>query len=257
MIFAPDYDSLRENVNGWGLSVKKAAIVTGGAKRIGRAIALMLADKGYHIALHYHTSESTAIDLAADIRATGQDCCLFQCDLNDFPQVTRLIPDIFKKFPETSLLVNNASMFERSRLMETTEELFDSHFNINLKAPFFLSQYFARESSAEQIINILDTKVARTLIEYFVYTMTKKSLFEFTKMAAKELAPRIRVNGIGPGLILPPLGEDQTYLSRLSEKIPLKKAGEVDNVLSAISFLLDNAFITGECIYVDGGEHLN
>ena len=237
-------------------SVKSTAIITGGAMRIGREIALMLADKGYHIALHFHRSESRAHELVGEIEEMGVECALFRCDFNEFDQVEQLIPKIHQTFPNTSILVNNASIFERARFRDTDADLYDRHFNTNLKAPFFLSRNFARIFKTGHIINILDTKVARNLIEYFAYTMTKKSLYDFTKMAAVELGPEIRVNGVGPGLILPPPGEDTSYLDRLSRKIPLKKSGDVGNVVSAIRFLLDNDYITGECIFVDGGEHL-
>jgi NAD(P)-dependent dehydrogenase (short-subunit alcohol dehydrogenase family) len=204
---------------------KRAAIVTGGAKRIGRAISLMLADKGYNIALHYNTSEVVAKKLASEIKAKERDCYIFQSDLENYREVVQLIPAVFKCFPETSLLVNNASVFKQAKFVDTIKELYDTHFNVNLRAPFFLTQYFAKMSSAEHIINILDTRIASTSTEHFAYTMTKKALYEFTKMAAKELGPRIRVNSISPGLILPPTGKDESYLQQLSKVIPLKKKG--------------------------------
>lgn len=236
--------------------MKTTAIVTGGAKRIGRSIAIALAKKGYDIVLHYNISLTEAEEVAKEIEKAGKRCRLLSCDFNDMEQVALFIPKAFELFSNCNLLINSASIFERARLMDTNQELFDRHFNINLKTPLFLSRYFANYAKTGQIINILDTKVSRTLIEYFAYTLTKKALLEFTKMAAKELAPNIRVNGVCPGLILPPPGKDEEYLNKLSKNIPLQRKGNLESVVSAISFLIDNPFITGEYIFVDGGEHL-
>jgi len=236
--------------------VNRTAIVTGGAKRLGSAIAIALAEKGYDIALHYHSSQPSAVDVQQHIESLGKKCQLFTCNFNDMKQVAQLIPQIAAVFPDCEVLINSASIFERVRLMETDEDIFDRHFTINFKTPFFLSRDFARYFKKGHIINILDTKISKPLIEYFTYTLSKKTLFEFTKMAAKELAPAIRVNGICPGLILPPPGEDEVYLDEKSRNIPLKRKGSIENVTSAIYFLLENPFITGEWIFVDGGEHL-
>jgi len=235
---------------------KGTALITGGAKRIGRAIVLLLAQKGYRIALHCHHSLAEAESLAEAIRKENGECHIFAADLNNGAEAGRLIPHVFACFPDVCVLINNASIFERSRMMETNRDLFDRHFNINFKAPFFLSQEFARRCDQGHIINMLDTKIARTVIEYFAYTLTKKTLFEFTRMAAKELAPRIRVNAVCPGLILPPPGEDEDYLIRCGESIPMRRKGSLENVAAAVSYLLDNDFVTGECLFADGGEHL-
>ncbi|MEW6234529.1 MAG: SDR family oxidoreductase [Candidatus Omnitrophota bacterium] len=235
---------------------KGTALITGGAKRIGRALALLLAGKGYRVVLHCHQSLPEAELLAETIRRMKVECHVFTADLNSDKDVNELIPQVFSRFSDFCVLVNNASIFERARLLETDHDLFDRHFNINFKAPFFLSQEFARRCDQGHIINMLDTKIARTVVEYFAYTLTKKALFEFTRMAAKELAPRIRVNAVCPGLILPPRGEDEEYLIRCGERIPLRRKGSVENVTAAVSYLLDNDFVTGECLFADGGEHL-
>ena len=232
------------------------AIVTGGAKRIGRTIALMLARRGYDIILHYNASIDEAERTAKEIEASGRRCFLLSANFDDMTQVLTFIPNAFQISNNCHLLVNSASIFDRARLLETDEDLFDRHFNINFKTPFFLSRDFARLYKQGQIINVLDTKISKNMISYFVYTLTKKALFEFTKMAAKELAPNIRVNGIGPGLILPPPGQDESYLDEKSKSIPLKRKGDLESIGSAISFLIDNHYITGECIFIDGGEHL-
>lgn len=236
--------------------MKGTALITGGAKRIGRAVALSLAGKGYNIGLHYHSSQADAESAASDIRSKGVECELFQCDLSHSEKVAMLIPRVFDRFPECNLLVNNASVFQRARLMETDEALFDRHFNTNLKAPFFLSRDFARLCRKGHVINILDTKISRTLVEYFAYTLTKKALYEFTCMAAKELGPSIRVNGVSPGLILPSADLRPEDFEKMGDRVPLKTTGNPESIVSAIHFLIDNTFITGECIFVDGGEHL-
>lgn len=236
--------------------MRGSALVTGGAKRIGRAIALYLADKGFHVALHYRSSEREANEVAEKIQCTGRECHLFHCDFNNMDAVTNLIPSVFDRFPDCNLLINNSSVFERARLKDTDISLFDRQLNTNFKAPFFLSRDFARFCSEGQIINLLDTKISSAHIEYFVYTLTKKAMFEFTQMAAKELGPSIRVNSISPGLILPSRYRFKEDFHQMEKKIPLKKTGQPQDLISAVNFLIDNDFITGECIFVDGGAHL-
>ncbi|MCI0494751.1 SDR family oxidoreductase [candidate division KSB1 bacterium] len=236
--------------------MKGTAIVTGGAVRIGRAISLALAREGFDLVVHYNSSAEEAKEVEQAVQKYERRCHLIQCDFSSDKQVALFIPRVFEFFPNCNLLVNCASIFERARFMETDGDLFDRHFKINFRTPVMLSRDFANYAQEGQIINILDTKVARNLIEYFAYTLSKKALLEFTKMAAKELAPRIRVNGICPGLILPPAGETDEYLVKLSEHVPMKSKGNVNYVVSALIFLLKNNYITGDCLYIDGGEHL-
>lgn len=234
----------------------QAALVTGGAKRIGKAIVLFLVEKGYDIALHYGSSEKEAKEVCALVEKKGRRCGLFQCDLGDTKAVSKLIPDVTQIFSDLSLLVNSASIFRRARFLETDPDLFDRHMQINFKTPFFLSQHFARICKKGLIINMLDTKIHRTLIEYFAYTLSKKALFEFTRMAAKELGPDVRVNGIAPGLILPASGMSQKEFEEMGDRIPLQKTGSPQDIVRVVGFFVENPFITGEVISVDGGEHL-
>ena len=236
--------------------MKGTAIVTGGAKRIGRAIVLDLARHGYDIVFQYNTAGKEVQEVMQCVEKLGRRCFHVECDFNNMKQVSLLIPRIFEMAPHCSLLVNNASIFEQASLSETDYDDFDRHFNINLKTPFFLTRDFAKYCRHGHVINMLDTKVTRTQTGYFAYTLSKKALLDFTKMAARALAPNIRVNGIGPGLILPPPGEDDAYLDKLSANIPLKQKGSVEAVLAALHFLIDNPYVTGEAIMVDGGEHL-
>lgn len=231
--------------------------MTGAAKRIGAAIAKALAEQGYDIALHCNTSRNEAEATAAEIRNTGRACEVFPCDLADSKQASGLVPAAFQRFPGCNLLVNSASIFERGHLMETDHELFDRHWNINFKSPFFLTRDFAQRCKSGQVINLCDTKIAEDLVSYFVYTLTKKALYAFTRMAAKELGPGIRVNAVAPGMILPSKGHTDEDLVRMSMKLPLGRRGGEDRVVSAVLFLLGNDYITGECLFVDGGGHLH
>ncbi len=235
---------------------KGAALVTGGARRIGAAIARALAQHGYDVALHYRTSTEPAQRTAREITGLGRRCRLFRCDLNDHDETAALVPSVREQFPRLNVLVNNASVFERATLRDTGRDLFERHFNVHFKAPFFLTQAFAEGCSEGQVINILDTRVRRSDPRHAAYTLSKKALLELTRMAARELGPAIRVNGVAPGMILPPPGGVVDELERRSAGLPLKRVGDTANVVAAVLFLIDNPFVTGECVYVDGGEHL-
>ena len=234
----------------------RGVLITGGGKRIGAAIAFECAKSGWDIALHYRSSRKDAEGLADRIEGMERSCRLFQADFGDMAQVMRLIPDVLESMPQVNVLVNSVSLFRRATMMETTESLFDDHFQVNLKTPFFLSQAFANRVRDGHIVNILDTKVSKHAIRYFAYSLTKKSLAEFTCMAARELGPAIRVNAVAPGLILPSAGTSRDAFENMGKKIPLKQTGNPDDIAQAVLFLLQSRFITGECIFVDGGERL-
>lgn len=238
--------------------MKQAALITGASKRIGLEIARALAGRGYHIAMHYGKSREEAQQSADEIKAMGVDCRLFQADLAQFEQVQALAAGVLEQMPHCNVLVNSASIFERVGLAATDEAIFDRHFNINFKAPFFLAQQMAahwlKNSVRSNIVNMLDTRITRQAVAHFAYTLSKKALYEFTRMAAKDLAPLVRVNGVCPGLILEPPGKDPGYLDELVDTVPLKRKGDPKDVAAAIMFLLDNEYITGQCIFVDGGE---
>lgn len=236
--------------------MKKAALVTGGGKRIGRAIVLALAKAGYDIALNYNSSYKEAKETAKEVKRLGQKCILFQFNFTKVVNGANLIKKAKKKLPKLCLLINNASIFKNGEFLKTSVDLFEKHFNTNFKVPFFLSQDFAKFCKKGQIINMLDTNIVRKQSKYFAYTLSKKMLYEFTKMAAVELAPNIRVNAIAPGPILPPPGKNEEYLKLAGEKVPLKRKGEIKNILQALIFFLENDYITGQCIFVDGGKNL-
>ena len=238
------------------MSNRNAALVTGGAKRIGREICLKLAEMGYDIVLTYLSSQTEAEELVAKIQSMGRKCSLKRCDLTVSEDISALMEEIFKESPSLNLVVNNASVFERSTFADTRLADLDMNFSLHLKTPFIIAQKLAEQNLKGQIINILDTRITKKRTAYFAYLLSKKSLADFTLLAATELAPDIRVNGIAPGLILPPDGEDSAYLDRLATKIPAKRKGSVKNIVDTVEFLIKNEYITGQIIFNDGGESL-
>lgn len=232
----------------------KAALVTGGAKRIGRAICLALASAGYAVAVHYNRADPG--EVLDEVRAMGVDSEGFRCDLGDGKSVEALVGRVTERFPALEVLVNNASIFERGAIVDTTPDLFDRHMDVNLRAPLLLTCGFARLCKKGSIVNIVDTRVARVGSAYAAYLLSKKGLAELTRMAARELAPHIRVNAVAPGLILPPPAETEEYIESLAVKVPLARTGSPQEVAAAVMTLLENEYVTGQVFYVDGGEHL-
>ena len=172
---------------------------------------------------------------------------------NDFDQI---FEDLKKKKITIEVLVNCASDFIPSNFKEVGSELLDKEMTINFKNPYLLTKAFARVFAKGNIINFLDTKVEQNNTVHLDYILSKKLLKDFTKISAVELAPNFRVNGIAPGLILPPEGKDESYLLNLAKDIPLKTIGNLDEILKALQFILDSDFFTGQILYIDGGEHL-
>jgi NAD(P)-dependent dehydrogenase (short-subunit alcohol dehydrogenase family) len=232
-----------------------AALITGGADRIGRAVALCCADLGYDIALHYSQSSEKARATKKEILSKRVNCRLYRSDFNNFSKTVRLVGDA-SRAAKLSVLINNASLFFESSLQTGSYEEFERLFNVNFKAPYALIKEFARIVKRGIIINILDTEIVRNQTRYFDYLLTKKFLSDLTGMAAYHLAPDIRVNAIAPGLILPPAGKDMDFLWKRSEDIPLKTVGSTRSVTHAVKFLIESDFVTGQTIFVDGGESL-
>lgn len=233
-----------------------AALITGGARRVGREIALALAARGTDIALHYHHSQKDAEDTAKEVRAHGVRCSLLRADLNDQANYAPLIATAHEDFPKLDILINNASIFERGSLMESDGELLARHMRINFEAPFFLTQAFAKQVGAGVVVNMLDTCVTQSKHSHMPYLLSKKALLEFTKMSAVELGPRIRVNGVCPGYVLPSPGFGADYEQRLAARLPMGKIASVADVVKAVQLLVDTPSMTGQCLFVDGGEHL-
>ncbi len=236
--------------------MSQSALVTGGAKRIGKEIALKLASMGYDIIIHYNTSEKEALNTKKEVESKGVTCTLIRFDLTHPEKIDDFMGKVFAKCENVTLLVNNASIFRESNFLQVTYDEFVKEFNINFVSPFFLSQQFATRCKEGMIINIIDARITKVHTLHFVYNLTKKLLGELTKMAAKTLGPNIRVNGICPGPILPPQGKNFDYLKTVVDAIPLKKYGNVQDIAEAVSYLMRNKFVTGELLFIDGGEHL-
>ncbi len=231
--------------------------VTGGAKRLGREICLYLAKAGYDIALHYNHSEEAAKQTAAEIAAHGVQCCLFQADLAQTDAFMPLIPEVHSSFCRLDILINSASTFPRKPFLESEPDFFDKHMAVNFKAPFFLIQQFAKTAKSGLVINMLDVDMYTDVSNYAVYLLAKKSMRELTRMTARELAPNIRVNGIAPGHILSPSNKDKEFQKRMIEKTALKKSGNPSYILQTISYIIENEFVTGDVMVVDGGYRIN
>lgn len=231
------------------------ALITGAAARIGKAYALKLADMGYNIFLHYNSSEERARETQQLIKEKGQKCYLKQADFHDDAVLEGLIADCTQQ-GALEILINNASYFKESSLDAAGHDMYDMMHQINFKAPYILTKQFARHCGRGHIINLLDTKITKNHTQHFDYLLTKKNLQSFTKIAATQLGPNIRVNGIAPGLILAPEGKTDEYLQEKAHGIPLERTGSLEQLGEALEFLITNEFLTGQIIFVDGGEHL-
>lgn len=238
----------------------KVAIVTGAAKRVGRAIALGLARQGVDLVLHYHSSQEEAQAVAEEIRATGRQVTLVSADLAEPISAAQQIVSASQALGGADLLVNSAAIFEDAPLIDTSEDLFDRHQTINLKAPFFLCQEFARQLPPEragQIINMVDWRAERPPADFAAYTISKAGLLALSRSLAQQLAPRIRVNAIAPGAILPPPGGNHDrWEAEKVPAIPLGKTGGPDDIVDALLYLVFSPFVTGEVLHVTGGEEL-
>lgn len=243
---------------------RDAVLITGGAKRIGRELAIKMAGRGFDVAISYNNSGREAKNLAEEIiREFGVRSEAFCVDLVDKNQVKRLFCEVNKAFPGWNLLINNASIFDESRFLDGEEDELMINFNIHLFSPLILAQEFSKMAIKNnikdvQIINMVDKNIVRCGTKYFYYLLSKKSLADATKMLAKELAPSIRVNGIAPGFILNSINEanpgEETKKSL--SKIPLAIKGELDNIWQAVEFLLNNKYVTGQILFIDGGASL-
>jgi len=235
-----------------------AALVTGGAHRVGKAIALALADAGCDLVLHYNHSVDAAEATADEVRALGGQVRLVGADLGDPSRADEIIDGAGDIAP-VRVLVNSAAVFPTDGLVDVESDAWDQTMAVNLRAPVFLTQAMARALPDDldgAVVNITDWRTARPYPDHFSYTVAKGGIDAFTVAAAEALAPDIRVNGIALGAILPPAGKDSAYLKELAQEIPLQRVGGTDPVAAAVLFLLRNHFITGEIIRLDGGAHL-
>jgi len=237
------------------MKTRKAALITGGAERIGRAMSLRLSDLGYDIALQYNKAERQAEQTKEEITRKGLACDIFKADFLVESDVEKLIQSVNRSF-DLKILINNASAFIPSNISDTGTELFMKLLRINFLSAYTLTKRFTKTNQSGLIINMLDTKINKNASKHFDYLMTKKFLKIFTEMSAMDLAPHFRVNAIAPGLILPPKEKEPDYLKKLSRHIPMKSTGTLKQIQDAMVFFVESDFTTGQTIFIDGGEHL-
>ena len=239
------------------MTIKKI-VITGGATRIGAAIAKSLADYETIITIHYNRSKGNALKLKKELEDLGSEVYLLKADLNNLKQTQALLKLAFKKMKGLNCLINNASLFENDSLYDFTDKSFTKHLNINLKAPAILIQNFKKllKNSEGDIINIIDQRVEKLTPYFFSYTLSKTSLVTLTKTTAMKLAPNIRVNGISPGPTLKNSRQSETHFKKQWKSVLLKKKVRLENVCEGVKFLIKNDNITGEVINIDSGQRL-
>jgi NAD(P)-dependent dehydrogenase (short-subunit alcohol dehydrogenase family) len=240
-------------------SVPRRALVTGGGQRLGRAITTALAGAGFDVAIHCHTSGAAANATADEVRRIGRRAVVLQADLSREAETVGLVPAAVDALGPLGVLVNNASQFERDEWDDATRESWDAHLEPNLRAPFVLTQAFARAlpSQAEGLIlNMIDQRVWSITPHFVSYTVSKAGLWALTQSMALALAPRIRVNAIGPGPALPSPRQSQAQFDRQAGSVPLRHGTSPDEIGRAVIAILSLPAMTGQMIALDGGQHL-
>ena len=242
---------------------KNTALITGASQRLGKEMAFCLAKKGFDLVIHYNKSQTQATQLLQELKQNYNiNGAIIDGDLSDKSSAKKIANFMFENYPNWNLLINNSSIFNKSKFLDDLDEEFENNLAIHLTSPLYLSHFFAKNVIAKkiknaQIINMLDKNIARNDTAYFYYLLSKKFLAEFTKMLALEVAPYIRVNGIAPGYILPEKNVSAEYAEKTSKLIPLQKIGNVKNIVQTLEFLLENDFINGQILSIDGGASLN
>ena len=245
----------------------RRALVTGAGGRLGQAMAVYLAERGYDVAVHYAGSADGAAETVARCEALGVRAVALQADLLDLTATQAQVPRAATALGgPLSLLVNNASIFEYDRLETATPESWDRHINSNLRAPYFLTQKFAAQAPDADhdgeplgtglVVNMLDQRVRKLTPEFSTYTIAKMGLWAFTRTAAQALAPAIRVNAIGPGPTLRGGRQSEDHFARQRASTVLERGANPDDITAALGYLIDAKAVTGQMIAVDGGQHL-
>jgi NAD(P)-dependent dehydrogenase (short-subunit alcohol dehydrogenase family) len=245
------------------------ALVTGAAQRLGRAMALYLAKRGYDVAVHYAGSKEAAIDLVAEIEALGCQAVALQADLMNEVETAALLPRAVQALGgPLTLLINNASIFEYDTLASATRQSWDRHIGSNLRAPFFLTQAFAAQApkavqdvnleliAQASVVNMIDQRVRKLTPEFMTYTLAKMGLWALTQTAAQALAPGIRVNAIGPGPTLQGGRQSAQHFERQRAATVLGRGAHPADITAALGFFMDSHSVTGQLICVDGGQHI-
>ncbi|PIW26367.1 MAG: short chain dehydrogenase [Rhodospirillales bacterium CG15_BIG_FIL_POST_REV_8_21_14_020_66_15] len=237
----------------------ETALVTGAGRRIGRALALDLAARGWRVAVHCHTSRADAEAVVAEIAAAGGEAAVVQADLADEDATAALIPAAAEALGPVTLLVNNASLFENDMPDTVTRESWNAHMAVNLRAPFVLIQAFVRHLGAGQcgnVVNIVDQRVLNLRGDFTSYTLSKYGLWGLTQMLARTLAPAVRVNAIGPGPTLPSPRQTDEQFVRQWRSTPLERPVDPREICRALRFILDAPALTGQIIALDSGQHM-
>ena len=238
---------------------RRAALVTGAAKRIGREIACALAADGWDLAVHYHASHAQAETLVRELRATGVHAMAVGCDLGDAAAVERLVPECSRKLGALSLLVNNAAVFEHDAIDSLTADSWARHEAVNLRAPVMLARAFARQvpdGATGCVVNLLDQKIFNLNPDFFSYTVSKLALEGATRLLALALAPRVRVCGIAPGITLESGPQSDENFAAAHRLAPLGRSSKPADLAQAVLYLARAGAVTGTTLVVDGGQHL-
>lgn len=238
---------------------QKVALVTGAGKRIGKAIALALAERGWDIAVHYRHAKTEAESTAASIQSRGRRALIVQCDLADEAAVRQLLPRCREALGPVTCLINNASLFQFDSAASLNMTSLDAHLRTNLAAPLLLAQALAAAlpyGGKGVIINLLDQKLANLNPDFFSYTLSKAALQTATVMLAQALAPAIRVVGVSPGITLVSGGQTQAGFDHAHAMTPLGRSSTPEDIAAAVCFAAESPAITGSTLIVDGGQHL-
>lgn len=235
----------------------KTALITGAAKRLGRACALRLAQKGCNIIIHYRSSPREAETLSQEIRKTGRSSWTLRSDLSDTQQRGSLMETAMSLAGKLDFLLNSASMFPSDSFDNASEESIINNIRVNAIAPFLLARDFFSMAQSGAVINFLDTMVLDYDHRHLSYHISKLSFNDMTRILAVEGAPSFRVNAVAPGLVMPPEGKTEAFLEKNKKSNPLCTYGNPDQVVDTVVFLLENEFITGQTVFIDGGRHLH
>ncbi len=242
-----------------GITIPKTALVTGAARRIGRAIACDLGAWGWSVVVHYNSSAEEAEAVVGEIEAAGGKAAALKADLALEAETRRLMVESVDRFGPIGCLVNNASRFVRDEFDTVTRASWDAHIEPNLRAPFVLSQDMAAALPDDKdgvIVNIIDQRVWNLTPHFLSYTLSKTGLWTLTRTLALALAPRIRVNGIGPGPTLRNVRQSEAQFQRQQDSVPLQRGASSEEVARAVRFIVDSPSMTGQMIALDGGQHL-
>ena len=242
------------------MASRGAALVTGGARRLGRVLAATAAEAGYDVAIHVRSVDDDAEAAAAEVRAKGRKAALVTCDLRKESTTVALVGEAEAELGPMTLLVNSASVFEQDAFADMNRASWDLHMETNLRAPLVLAQAFARRLPADReglVVNVLDQRVWRPTADFFSYSLSKAALWEATRMLAIALAPRVRVNGIGPGPTLPSIHQDAVAFEAEARATLLGRAVPPAEIAGALRYLIDAQAVTGQMIAVDSGQHLS